>query len=201
MKLRLLRLLTGCVLFSTGSVYAAEYVSVKESNAILYDAPSVKAKKLFVVNRYMPLEQVVVLDSWVKVRDKSGGLYWVEKRLLSSTRYVFTLLPLVDVLDQPADGATRVFQVRQQIALNFSKQRVQVGSKCVIKTAKWVMCGAAMCGAIKLRLSNRKNHVIPAQAGIQMINKSPQQWDNTMVLSASRRIFYCWIPAFAGMTA
>ena len=119
MKLRLLRLLTGCVLFSTGSVYAAEYVSVKESNAILYDAPSVKAKKLFVVNRYMPLEQVVVLDSWVKVRDKSGGLYWVEKRLLSSTRYVFTLLPLVDVLDQPADGATRVFQVRQQIALEF----------------------------------------------------------------------------------
>ncbi len=99
------------------AVQATEYISVKESHAILYDAPSVKAKKLFVVNRYMPLEQVVVLDSWVKVRDKSGGLYWVEKKALSSTRYVFALSPIVDVLDKPEEGANKVFQVRQQIAL------------------------------------------------------------------------------------
>ncbi|MEQ1525650.1 MAG: SH3 domain-containing protein [Gallionella sp.] len=105
------------LLISTSAARATEYVSVKEASAVLYDAPSVKAKKLFVVNRYMPLEQVVVLDSWVKVRDKSGGLYWVEKKALSSTRYVFALLPIVDVLDQPVDGAKRVFQVRQQIAL------------------------------------------------------------------------------------
>jgi SH3-like domain-containing protein len=65
----------------------------------------------------MPLEQVVVLDSWVKVRDKSGGLYWVEKKALSSTRYVFALSPIVDVLDKPEEGANKVFQVRQQIAL------------------------------------------------------------------------------------
>ena len=105
------------LLVSASAVQSTEYISVKDSHAIFYDAPSVKAKKLFVVNRYMPLEEVVVLDNWVKVRDKSGGLYWVEKKLLSSTRYVFALLPVVDVLDQPVDGATRVFQVRQQIAL------------------------------------------------------------------------------------
>jgi SH3-like domain-containing protein len=101
------------------AAHAAEYVSVKESNAIFYDAPSVKAKKLFVVNRYMPLEQVVVLDSWVKVRDKSGSLYWVEKKLLSSTRYVFALLPVVDVLTKPEEGAAKAFQVRQQVALEY----------------------------------------------------------------------------------
>jgi SH3 domain protein len=111
------RLCAALLLISASAAQATEYISVKENHAILYDAPSVKAKKLFVVNRYMPLEQVVVLDSWVKVRDKSGGLYWVEKKLLSSTRYVFALLPLVDVLDQPVDGAKLVFQVRQQIAL------------------------------------------------------------------------------------
>lgn len=98
---------------------AADFVSVKESNAIFYDAPSTKAKKLFVVNRYMPLEQVVVLDNWVKVRDKSGGLYWVEKRLLSSTRYVFALLPVVDILAKPEEGASKAFQVRQQVALEY----------------------------------------------------------------------------------
>jgi SH3-like domain-containing protein len=120
MKRLLLRLLAAFALFCGASaVYAVEYVSVSEINAILYDAPSIKSKKLFVVNRYMPLEQIVVLDNWVKVRDKSGGLFWIEKRLLSSTRYVFALLPLVDVLEQPQNGAKRLFQVRQQIALEW----------------------------------------------------------------------------------
>jgi SH3-like domain-containing protein len=105
------------LLFGTSAVHAVDYVSVSESSAILYDAPSVKAKKLFVVNRYMPFEQVVSLDNWVKVRDRSGGLYWVEKRVLSNKRYVFALLPLVDVRAAPDSGAARLFQVRQQIAL------------------------------------------------------------------------------------
>jgi SH3-like domain-containing protein len=74
---------------------------------------------MFVVNRYMPLEQVVTLESWVKVRDRSGGLYWVEKRALSSKRYVFALLPLVNVRASPDSGSARVFQVRQQVALEY----------------------------------------------------------------------------------
>jgi len=105
------------LLCGVSAAYAVDYVSVSESSAILYDAPSVKAKKLFVVNRYMPFEQVVTLDNWVKVRDRSGALYWVEKRVLSNTRYVFALLPLVDVYAEPDSGSARVFQVRQQIAL------------------------------------------------------------------------------------
>ena len=105
------------LLFGAGVVHAVEYVSVSESNAILYDAPSIKAKKLFVVNRYMPFEQVVTLDSWVKVRDRSGGLYWVEKRVLSNKRYVFALLPLLDARAEPDFASPLVFQVRQQVAL------------------------------------------------------------------------------------
>ena len=97
--------------------YAVDYVSVGDSSAILYDAPSLKAKKLFVVNRYMPFEQVVTLDNWVKVRDRSGGLYWLEKRVLSNKKYVFAVNPLVDVRAEPDFGAARVFQVRQQVAL------------------------------------------------------------------------------------
>lgn len=105
------------LLFGTNGAYAVDYVSVSESSAILYDAPSIKAKKLFVVNRYMPFEQVVTLEGWVKVRDRSGGLYWVEQRVLSNKRYVFALLPLVDVRAEPELGAARMFQVRQQVAL------------------------------------------------------------------------------------
>ncbi|MDD4946271.1 MAG: SH3 domain-containing protein [Gallionella sp.] len=98
---------------------AVDFVSVGENSAILYDAPSLKAKKLFVVTRYMPFEQVVSLDNWVKVRDHSGGLYWVEKHALSSKRYVFAMMPLVDVRAAPDFGAARVIQVRQQVALEW----------------------------------------------------------------------------------
>jgi SH3 domain protein len=107
------------LVFGAGTTQAVEYVSVSESSAILYAAPFINAKKLFVVNRYMPFEQVVTLESWVKVRDRSGGLYWVEKHALSNKRYVFALLPLVDVHAAPNFGSPRLFQVRQQVALEF----------------------------------------------------------------------------------
>jgi len=113
-----LRLMVLFALFyGASAAHAVDYVSVGESSAILYDAPSVKAKKLFVVNRYMPFEQVVTLDNWVKVRDSKGELSWVEKRVLSSQRYVFALPPLLDVRAAPDLGAARLFQVRQQVAL------------------------------------------------------------------------------------
>jgi SH3-like domain-containing protein len=113
--LRLLALLA--LLCGAAPAHAADYVSVGEDGAILYDAPSLKAKKLFVVSRYMPFEQVVTLDNWVKVRDRSGGLYWVEKRVLGGKRYVVALPPLLDVRAEPDSGAQRLFQVRQDVAL------------------------------------------------------------------------------------
>jgi SH3-like domain-containing protein len=108
------------VLLGANAAHAVDFVSVRDASAILYEAPSIKSKKLFVVNRYMPFEQVVTLNSWVKVRDRSGGLYWIEKRALSNARYVYALSPLVDVYAEPNSGAARVFQVRQQIALEMT---------------------------------------------------------------------------------
>lgn len=47
-----------------------------------------------------------------------------------------------------------------------------------------------------------KNHVIPAKDGIQMIRSLPQKKrDNIALLSASRGVCFCCIPAFAKMTA
>lgn len=106
-----------CLLCAANMAHAVVHVSVGESSAILYDAPSLKAKKLFVVNRYMPFEQVVTLDNWVKVRDRSGGLYWLEKRVLSNKNYVFALNPIIDVHTLPDMASPRLFQVRGQVAM------------------------------------------------------------------------------------
>lgn len=102
-----------------GAVQAVDYVSVSEKHAILYDAPSLQAKKLFVVNRYMPFESVVSLDTWVKVRDRKGEMAWIEKSALSFKRYVYAVSPVVDVRKDADASSPSVLQVHQQVALEW----------------------------------------------------------------------------------
>lgn len=102
----------------SAAAQAFDFVSVAEP-AILYDANSLKAKKLFVATRFLPLEQVVVLDSWVKVRDNSGKLFWIEKRQLSSKRYVMVTVPSADVRRSADDAAEIVFKATQQLGLEW----------------------------------------------------------------------------------
>ncbi len=119
-SLRLARRLA-TVLLLLGVVHAAhafDFVSVAEP-AILYDANSLKAKKLFVATRYLPLEQVVVLDNWVKVRDNSGKLFWIEKRHLSSKRYVMVTVPTTTVYRNPDNNSDVVFKATQQLGLEW----------------------------------------------------------------------------------
>lgn len=96
---------------------AMDYMTVSSAHAILYDAPSLQAKRLFIVNRYMPFEVVVSLDTWVKVRDRSGALYWVEKSDMSFKRFVYAVSPIVDIRNAPDFSAPSILQVRQQVAL------------------------------------------------------------------------------------
>lgn len=100
------------------AAHAFDFVSVAEP-AILYDANSLKAKKLFVATRYLPLEQVVVLDNWVKVRDNSGKLFWIEKRQLSSKRYVMVTVPTATVYRNPDNNSEVVFKATQQLGLEW----------------------------------------------------------------------------------
>ncbi len=57
---------------------AMEFRAVAEPAAILYDGPSAKANRIYVVNRGYPLEVVVTVEGWVKVRDANGALTWIE---------------------------------------------------------------------------------------------------------------------------
>ncbi len=98
--------------------YAVDYVSVAVP-AVLYDAPSLQAKKLSVAARYLPLERVVNLDNWVKVRDSSAQLYWIEKRALSSKRFVMVNIAVAPVYQRPDAAADVVFYAPQQLALEW----------------------------------------------------------------------------------
>lgn len=115
----MIRWMTALLLLGLGqAAQAFDFVSVAEP-AILYDANSLKARKLFVATRYLPLEQVVVLDSWVKVRDSSGKLFWIEKRQLSGKRYVMVTVPSANVLRSPGQDAAVVFKATKRLGLEW----------------------------------------------------------------------------------
>ena len=85
---------------ATAPAASFEFRSVAENAAVLYDAPSAKSRKLYVVNRGYPLEVVVAVEGWSKVRDASGELTWIENRHLADRRTVMVKVPLVPVRDR-----------------------------------------------------------------------------------------------------
>ena len=109
------------LLASAWSANAAEFRSIAENGTPMYDAPSVRAKKLFVASRQYPVEVVISIDSWVKVRDQAGDLVWVEKKTLSEKRTVIVTVPVADVRQGANDQAPLVFQAQQGVALDVAE--------------------------------------------------------------------------------
>jgi SH3-like domain-containing protein len=99
--------------------FALDFRSVAEPAAILYDAPSVRGKKLYVVGRGYPVEVVVVVEGWVKVRDAGGELTWIESRLLTDRRTVMVNVALAQVHESADDKSQVVFQAQQNVILDF----------------------------------------------------------------------------------
>lgn len=101
-----------------GVAAAAEFRSAGDTAVILYDAPSVKARKIYIVNQGYPLEVIVQVEGWVKVRDAAGTLAWAESKSLNTTRTVLVRAAAVTVRQKPADDAPSVAEVRRDVLLN-----------------------------------------------------------------------------------
>lgn len=97
----------------------ADFRSIGDAPAILYDAPSLKAKKLFVVSPLYPVEVVVSLESWAKVKDETGDLAWVEKKDLADRRTVIVTASLADVRQAPDPNAPLLFRAQKNVVLDF----------------------------------------------------------------------------------
>ncbi len=135
-------MLLTALLLAASAAHALDYVSVANSSAILYDTPSLKGKKLFVVSRFTPLEQVVNLKGWIKVRDSSGSLTWIERRAVSDKRYVVVNVPVATVRQAPESNAAAVFQLSRNVVVEslgingggWIKARHQDGSSGYLKS-------------------------------------------------------------------
>jgi SH3-like domain-containing protein len=100
-----------------GGALALDYRSVSEA-AVLYDAPSQKAKPLYAIATGTPVEAIVTLDAWIKVRDMKGELAWIERRLLAD-KHTLQLRERAAVRAEPNETAAPVFEAEADVLLEF----------------------------------------------------------------------------------
>lgn len=112
------RCLMVCLLSAALPVMAVDYRTV-ESATVLYDAPSQRGAKLFVIKRETPVELVVNLEGWSKVRDAEGGLAWIEKKYLSERRTVLVAAARAEVRQKPDETAPLVFEAEKKVSLDY----------------------------------------------------------------------------------
>lgn len=97
---------------------AVEFRSLAEPS-LLYDAPSQKGVRLFIASALTPVELVVNLEGWSKVRDASGTLAWVERKHLAELRTVQVVGERAQVREAPDEAAALSFEAEAGVALEF----------------------------------------------------------------------------------
>lgn len=112
-------LMSVLLLLSSYAAAEMEFFSIAENAAVMYDAPSLRADKLYVASLYLPVEIVVNVDGWAKVRDSSGSLAWIEKKALSQQRYVIVTVPLADIYQAADMSSELVFQAEENIVMEW----------------------------------------------------------------------------------
>jgi SH3-like domain-containing protein len=102
-------------------VAAAEFRVTAEQPTILYDGPSTKSKPQFLYGRDVPVEVIVNVEGWTKVRDAAGTIGWIERRALADKRMLVVRTPLADVRANPDDAAAVVFRAEQNVLLELAE--------------------------------------------------------------------------------
>lgn len=96
---------------------ALDYRSVAAGRSVMFDAPSPQAKKLYIVSQYTPVEVIVNLGEWLKVRDSSGELAWLENKSLSTRRTVIVTAQHGEVHETADIASAVVFHTEKHVAL------------------------------------------------------------------------------------
>lgn len=98
---------------------AVDFRSVAANKAILFDAPSAQAKKLYLLWQGYPVEVIVNLGEWVKVRDNQGGLTWIEAKNLSPQRTVIVVKSQSELREAASDTSNLLSHLEKNVVLDF----------------------------------------------------------------------------------
>ncbi len=120
---------------AAGGALAADYKTTADAPTILYDAPSAKARPLFVYGRDVPLEVLVVVEGWTKIRDTAGAFGWIASKSLSDKRMLLVRVPVAEIRANPDDAAPVVFRAEQNVLLDLAESATSPGTTA---TPGWV---------------------------------------------------------------
>jgi len=104
-----------------GTAHAAEFRATAEAPTVLYDAPSAKARPQFLYGRDVPVEIIVVVEGWAKVRDVGGTIGWIERKALADKRALLVRTPTAEVRERPEEAAPLVFRAEQNVLLELAE--------------------------------------------------------------------------------
>ena len=114
------RAVAGFILSSAATAaFAIDYRSIEVPAAILYDSPSQKGKKLYLIKAQTPVEAVVRLEGWVKVRDAEGTLAWIEARNLGERRTLVVTAPRAEIREADRAEASVVTTLDKWVVVDF----------------------------------------------------------------------------------
>lgn len=117
-------LLVSLLVIQGHAIAALEFFSIADSAVIMYDAPSLKAGKVFVASRHLPVEAIVKVEGWIKVRDSGGGLAWVEEKTLSDKRYVIVTAPQAEAYQAADVNSPLLFEAQQNVVMEWLEPAV-----------------------------------------------------------------------------
>lgn len=72
--------LCAALALSASAVFALEFRSAAKHGVVLYDTPSEKARKVYILSRGTPVEILAEQNDWLRVRDQGGSLAWVPRQ-------------------------------------------------------------------------------------------------------------------------
>jgi SH3-like domain-containing protein len=98
---------------------ALDYRSVSVPAAVLFDAPSQAAKKLYLIKAMTPVEVVVKIEGWSKVRDAEGTLAWIETRNLSDQRTLAVIAPRAEIRSADRPDAPVVAELEKWVGVEY----------------------------------------------------------------------------------
>ncbi len=116
----------GFSLLLSFNVQAADFRSIISEKAITYDAPSAASNKLFIMSRGYPVEVIVNLGEWVKVRDQRSGLSWVEGKDLDTKRTVI-VTDDTEIKEIEAMDSKLLATVEKDVVLDLIDNRINKG--------------------------------------------------------------------------
>ena len=104
---------------AAGTALALDYRSVEVPVAILYDSPSQKGKKLYLIRAQTPVEVVVRVEGWFKVRDAEGTMAWIEARNVGERRTLVVTARRAEIRQSDNPDAPVVGELDKWVVLDF----------------------------------------------------------------------------------